>query len=68
VPFGIPEYKQYIVHGLTSVLNLPLQTAKGVNLVVACDGFLYVTDIVHILVTTLITEVLFEQTLTCTAV
>ena len=40
VPFGILQYIQYILHGLTSVLHLSLLTAKSVNLVVACDGFL----------------------------
>ena len=42
VPFSIPQYVQCIHHGLTSVLlvsNSSLLTAKGVNLVVACDGF-----------------------------
>jgi len=46
-------------------------TVKSVDLVVHVphDGFLSITEIVHIfIVTTLITEVLFEKFLICTAV
>ena len=42
VPFGIPQYIQCILHGLTSVLlvsHSSLLIAKSVNLVVARDGF-----------------------------
>ena len=40
VPFGIPQFIQCILHGLTRVLLcVSLLTAKSVNLVVAHDGF-----------------------------
>ena len=42
VPFGISQYVQCILHGLTSVLlvsHSSLLTVKGVDLVVTCDGF-----------------------------
>ena len=42
VTFGIPQYVQCILQGLTSVLlrvHSSLLTAKSVDLVVACDGF-----------------------------
>ena len=39
VPFGIPQYVQCILHGLTSVSHSFLLTAKSVDLVIACDGF-----------------------------
>ena len=46
VPFGIPQYAQCILQGLTSVLPFVLHssllTVKSVNLVIACDGFLCV--------------------------
>ena len=46
------------------VSYLLLLTAKCVDLVVACDGFLCIIEIVCIfIVPTLITEVLFEQCL-----
>jgi len=41
VPFGILQYTQCILHGLTSVLLcVPLLTAESVDLVVEHDGFL----------------------------
>jgi len=43
VPFGILQYVQCILQGLTSVLLSSLLTVKGINLVVARDGFLCVT-------------------------
>jgi len=49
LPFGILQYIQYILHGITSVLpcvHSSLLTAKSVNLVVAHDDFLGVMDIV----------------------
>jgi len=69
VPFGIPQYIQCIVQGLTRVLICvpsSLLTVYSVNLVVVCDGFFYVMEIGNrperiILVATLITEVLFKQ-------
>ena len=42
VPFGIPQYVQCILHGLTSVLfvsHSSMLTAKSVNLAIAHDGF-----------------------------
>jgi len=48
------------------VFHSSLLTAKCVDLVVAHDGFLCVTEIV--IVATLITEVLFEQFLLCKGV
>ena len=39
VPFGIPQYIQCILHGLTSVLHSSFLTAKSVDLVVVRDGF-----------------------------
>ena len=40
MPFGILQYVQCILHGLTFVSHSSLLTAKGVNLAVAHDGFL----------------------------
>ena len=51
MPFGIPQYVQCIPQGLTSVLlcvHSSLLTVKSVDLVVACDVFLFVMEIVHI--------------------
>ena len=49
VPFGITQYVQCILQGLTSVLHSSLLTVKSVNLVVARDhGFLCITKIVCI--------------------
>jgi len=51
VPFGIPQYVQCILQGLTSVLLcIPFifTDSESVDLVVACDGFLCVMKIVHI--------------------
>ena len=51
------------------VFHSSLLTANNINLVVACDGFLYVMEIVlselsvFFIVATLITEVLFKQLL-----
>ena len=42
VPFGILQYAQYILHGLTSVLlcvPFIFADSESVNLAVACDGF-----------------------------
>ena len=42
VPFGIPQYIQCILHGITSVLlcvTFILLTAKSVELVLTRDGF-----------------------------
>ena len=43
VPFGIPQYVQCILHGLTTVSyfvsHSSLLTAKSVDLVIARDGF-----------------------------
>ena len=39
VPFGIPQYVQCILHGLTSVSHSSLLTANSVDLAVASDGF-----------------------------
>ena len=39
VPFGIPQYVQCILHGLTGLPHSSLLTAKGVDLAVARDGF-----------------------------
>jgi len=49
------------------VFHSSLLTAKSVDLVVACDSFLCVIEIVRIfVVATLITEVLFKEFLICT--
>jgi len=51
------------------VFHSSLLTVKSVNLVVACDGFLCVMEIIRILiVSTLIAEVLSKQFLIRTAV
>ena len=48
--------------------DLPV-SAKSIDLVVQCGGFLSETEIVHIFIaTTLITEVVFKKFLACTAV
>ena len=42
MPFGIPQYVQCILHGLTSasvVSHSSWLTAKGIDLAVARDGF-----------------------------
>jgi len=69
VPFGIPQYVQCILQGLTIVLHSSSLTVKSVNLVVGCDGFLCVTrkHLVFFIVATFITEVLFEHFLIHTA-
>jgi len=46
MPFGIPQYVQCILQGLTSVFRSSLLTVKKHFLVVARDGFLCVTEIV----------------------
>ena len=50
--FGIPQYVQYILHGLTSVLLCvpsSLLTVKGVNLAVVHDAWLpFVMEIISI--------------------
>ena len=58
MPFGIPEYEQCMLHGLTFVSNLSLLTAQGVEFLIAPhDGFpTSVTGIVQ--VTGLIAEIL----------
>ena len=51
VPFGIPQYVQCVLHGLTSVLLcVPyiITDRKSVDLAVACNGFPSVTEIIHI--------------------
>ena len=50
VPFGTPQYVQYILQGLTSVLlcvPFIFADSESVNLVVARDGFLCITKIVR---------------------
>ena len=65
MPFGLPQYVQCILHGLTSVLLcVPyiLLTAKSVDLVVARDGFpSQRKSSVFFIVAILIAEILFEQ-------
>jgi len=42
VPFGMPPYVQCILHGLTSaLLCVPF---GDVDLVVVCDGFLFIME------------------------
>jgi len=50
------------------VFHSSLLTVKSVDLVVARDGFLCITETVFFIVATLIIEVLFKQLLICTAV
>jgi len=51
------------------VFHSSLLTVKSVDLVVPCDGFFIVMEIVHIfMVAASITEVLFKKLLICTAV
>jgi len=40
VPFGIPQYIQYILHGLTSAVPF-MVIVKSVDLKVVHDGFLF---------------------------
>jgi len=47
VSFGIPQYIQCILHGLTSALLSFWLTGKSVDSVVACDGFLFETENFH---------------------
>ena len=48
--FGIPQYVQYILNGLTScVLLSSLLTVESVDLMVAHDGILCIMKIIHIL-------------------
>ena len=54
VPFGILQYVQCILYGLTNVLPFIFVYSEIVVLVVPCDGFLYVMAIFFI-VATLIT-------------
>ena len=65
VPFGIPQYVQCILHGLTSVLlcvHSSLLTGKGVGLAQAHDGFPSKWKLsVLFIVAILIAEVLFKQ-------
>ena len=63
MPFGIPQYVQCVLHGLTSVLLcVPLLTAKGVDLVVVYDGFPSKHKwSVFFIVATLIAEVVLES-------
>ena len=66
VSFGIPQYVQCILQGLTSVLlSVPFIFAdsENVNLVVAHFRFLLVTrkSSVFFIVATFITEVLFKH-------
>jgi len=59
-PFGILQH----VHILYGLSPSSLLTEKSVNLMAACDGFLYKTEIISIhicKVTTLIAELLFKQ-------
>jgi len=44
VTFGMPQYIQCILHGLTSALFCVLLTGKSINSVVARDIFLFVTE------------------------
>ena len=67
VPFGILQYIQCIIHGLTSVSHSSMLTVKSVNLVVAHDGFPLLWSVFFI-VAILLAEVLFEQFLIHTAV
>ena len=41
VPFGIPQYVQYILMDLPVASPSSLLRAKRVNLEAACDGFCY---------------------------
>ena len=48
MPFGIPQYVQHVLHGLTSVLLCAsLLTAKSVELVVALPFVMEVVRIFH---------------------
>jgi len=63
VPFAIPLYMQCILHGFTTLFPIHLCSTRKVS--IARDGF-------HLLrkssvVATLITKVLLEQLLICTA-
>ena len=69
------QYVQYILRGLTSVclsVSFSWLTAKSVDLMVPCDGFLCVTVIINIFhsgyTCTLVTEVLFKKLFIRTAV
>ena len=63
--FGIPQYAQCILHGLTSVLlcvPFIFVTGKGVDLAVARDGFPSKWKLsVFFIVAIMIAEVLFIQ-------
>jgi len=51
MPFGTPQYIQSILRGLTSVflcVSFIFAYSEKHYVVVARDGFLYVTEIVHI--------------------
>ena len=51
MPFGIQQYIQYILHGLTSVLlcvPFIFADSESVDLAIACDGFSFVMEIVCI--------------------
>jgi len=50
VPFGIPQYIQCILHGLTSLflcVALIFAVSKSIDLVVARDSYLCITEIIH---------------------
>jgi len=48
VPYGIPQYVQCILQGLTSVLLCVPFIFADADWVVAHDGFLCATEIIHI--------------------
>ena len=48
VPFGIPQFVQCILYGLTSVLLCVSFIFADIEMVAAHDGFLCITEIVHI--------------------
>ena len=72
VPFGIPQYVQCILHGLTSVpfvSHSSLLTGKGVDLVRARDGFPSKRkSSIFFIVAILIAKVLFKRFLIRVAV
>ena len=69
VPFGIPQYVQCILHGLTSVLLCVPFIFASVDLAVVSDGFpsKWKSSVVFI-VAKLIVKVFFKQFLIRTAV
>ena len=74
MPFGIPQYIQCVLQGLTGVLlcvSFILLALNSINLVAAHDGFYFVMEIIlsELSVFFIVaTEVLFKQLLICIAV